>query len=104
MNSRLSIAVIVGLGLLLAACAAGSPDARQAAGGGPLSLLVMGFWHGLIAPITLIIEVIQGFFPGVLPIPQPWHLYETQAAGMPYDVGFYFGLAGGPTFAYSRWR
>ena len=104
MGRSLRIAGIVGLALFLAACAAGSPDARQAAGGGPLSLLVLGFWHGLIAPVTLIIEVIQRFFPGVLPIPQPWHLYEASAASVPYDVGFYFGLAGGPTFAYSRWR
>lgn len=104
MGRPLRIAGIVGLALLLAACAAGSPDARQAASGGPLTLLVLGFWHGLIAPITLIIEVIQRFFPGVLPIPQQWHLYETGAASVPYDVGFYFGLAGGPTFAYSRWR
>lgn len=104
MGRALRIGGCVALALLLAACAAGSPDARQAAGGGPLTLLVLGFWHGLIAPITLIIEVIQRFFPGVLPIPQQWHLYETSAASVPYDVGFYFGLAGGPTFAYSRWR
>jgi hypothetical protein len=104
MNPRLRIALGLGLVLLLAACAAGSPDASQTAHGGALSLLVMGFWHGLIAPVTLIIEVIQKFFPGVLPIPQPWHMYETSAVSVAYDVGFYFGLAGGPTFAYSRWR
>jgi hypothetical protein len=104
MTSRKGLILALGLALFLAACAAGSPDARQAAGGGPLSLLVLGFWHGLIAPVALIIEVIQRFFPAVLPIPQKWHLYETSAASVPYDLGFYFGLGGGPIFAYSRWR
>jgi hypothetical protein len=104
MKTPLRIAGVVALVLLLAACAPGSPDARQAAGGGALTLLVLGFWHGIIAPITLIVEVIQRFFPGVLPLPQPWHLYETGAASVPYDVGFYFGLAGGPSFAFWRWR
>jgi hypothetical protein len=104
MTSRKGIILAVGLALLLAACAAGSPDARQAAAAGPLTQLVLGFWHGLIAPITLIVEVIQKFFPGVLPIPQPWKMYEASASGVPYDIGFYFGLAGGPVFGYSRWR
>lgn len=104
MTSRKGLILVLGLALLLAACAAGSPDAKHAAAAGPLTQLVLGFWHGMIAPITLIIEIIQKFLPGVLPIPQPWHMYEASAAGAPYDIGFYFGLGGGPLFAYSRWR
>lgn len=92
----------LGLALLLSACAAGTPDAAQAASGGPISQLLLGFWHGIIAPVTLIVEVIRRFLPGVLNL--PWHMYETQAASVPYDVGFFFGLGGAPTFVFTRWR
>ena len=83
------------LAVVLVACAAGTPDASQAATGGPLSQLVLGFWHGLIAPITLIIEVIHRYAPGVLNL--SWHMYGSNGS-VPYDIGFYFGLAGGPSF------
>jgi hypothetical protein len=102
MSHRPRIALAIGLTLFLAACAAGTPQAAQTAHEGPISLIVLGFWHGLIAPITLIVEVIRKFLPGVLPL--NWHLYETGAAGVPYDVGFYFGLAGGPSFVVTRFR
>jgi hypothetical protein len=102
MTPRLKIVLAIGTTLLLAACAAGTPDAARTASEGPISLIVLGFWHGLIAPITLIVEVVRKFFPGVLPL--NWHLYETGAASVPYDVGFYFGLAGGPGILISRWR
>jgi len=102
MNPRLRIALAIGLMLTLAACAAGTPDAARTAGEGPISLIVLGFWHGLIAPVTLVVEIVRKFFTGVLPL--NWHLYETSAASVPYDVGFYFGLAGGPGFLISRWR
>jgi hypothetical protein len=87
------------IALLLVACAAGTPDASQAAAGGPLSQLVLGFWHGLIAPITLLVEVIHRYAPSVLSL--PWHMYGGSSS-VPYDVGFYFGLAGGPSFFF--WR
>lgn len=80
--------------LILAACAAGTPDASHAQAGGPLSQLVLGFWHGLIAPITLIVEIIRRYVPGVLNL--PWRMYGGDS--VPYDIGFYFGLAGGPSF------
>ncbi len=93
------IAVFALLATTLAACAAGSPDAHQAAGGGPISELILGFWHGLIAPITLIVEIIHRYVPGVLPF--SWRMYQIDA-GVPYDIGFYLGLAGGPSFIFSR--
>ncbi len=93
------IAVLVVAAATLAACAAGSADARQAAGGGPLSELILGFWHGLIAPITLIVEIIHRYVPGVLPF--DWRMYQG-TVGVPYDIGFYLGLAGGPSFLFSR--
>lgn len=98
----LRLALALSIALALSACAAGTPDAAQAASGGPISQLLLGFWHGIIAPVTLIVEVIHRFVPGVLNL--PWHMYETGAASVPYDVGFFFGLGGGPTVLFSRWR
>jgi hypothetical protein len=88
------------LALTLVACAAGSPQAHQAVAGGPIALLALGFWHGLIAPITLIVEILNTFAPGLIPV--HWHMYEATAVSMPYDVGFYFGLAGGPSLFFIR--
>jgi hypothetical protein len=102
MKPYLKIAGAVALLAALSACAPGSADASHAAESGPIAQIVMGFWHGLIAPITLIVEVVNGFAPHLLP--WPFHLYETKAAGVFYDIGFYFGLAGGPTVVYHRTR
>ena len=101
MKRLVVIVCVAGLMCALAACAAGSPEADHAAAGGALSQLVLGFWHGLIAPVTLLIEVIRKFAPGV--VPWPWHMYGGHG-GIAYDVGFYFGMAGGPTVIWSRWR
>jgi hypothetical protein len=86
----------------LGACVAGSPESQHAAAGGLVSQLVLGFWHGLIAPVTLIIEIINRLAPNLL----PWsvRLYEAKNASVPYDVGFYLGLAGGPSVVWTRWR
>ena len=101
---RVRRAGLVVLGLVaifaLSACAAGSAESQHALAGGLLSQLVLGFWHGLIAPITLLVEVIRKLAPGV--IPWPWRLYELNNSSVAYDVGFYFGLAGGPAAVWSR--
>ena len=88
------------LALVLTACAAGTHDADQAASGGLISQLVLGFWHGIIAPLTLLVEVIRRFIPGII----PWdvHMFETGKVSIPYDVGFYFGITSGPSFLWSR--
>ena len=92
---------LAGLALTLAACAAESAESQHAASGGVLSQLLLGFWHGLIAPVMLIIEVIDKFAPHLL----PWDVkfYESRGTGVVYDVGFYFGLAGGPPIVFSTW-
>ena len=92
---------LAGLALTLAACAAGTAEAQHAAAGGPLSQLALGFWHGLIAPVMLIIEVIDKFAPHLL----PWDVkfYESRGTGVVYDVGFYFGLVGSPLLAHTGW-
>lgn len=99
-----TFAKIAGLGLLLvlvAACVPGSAESHQAAAGGWISQLLLGFWQGIIAPLTLLGEVVNKFAPHAL----PWtlHMYETTGASMPYDVGFYFGLLGGPGAILGGW-
>ena len=86
--------------LCLAGCAAGSAASHHAAEQGSLYQLLLGFWHGLIAPVTLILEIINRLVPRAL----PWHfrLYEVAATGVPYDIGFYIGLLGGPFVGWSR--
>jgi hypothetical protein len=101
MKRSVAIAFAAGIALLaLGACAAGSGESQHAAQAGALSQLLLGFWHGLIAPVALIVEVVNAFAPHLL----PWtmHLYESKGTGVIYDVGFYLGLAGSPTLVFSR--
>jgi hypothetical protein len=100
MKNTPRIAVVLTVTLALAACAAGSSQSAQATGGGPIALLALGIWHGIIAPITLIVEILNKFAPGLVPV--RWHMYETGASSALYDLGFYFGLAGGPSFLFFR--
>jgi hypothetical protein len=101
MKRALTVVGLIALGLVLAACAAGSGEAEHAASGGVLSQLLLGFWHGLIAPVMLIIEVIDKFAPHLL----PWNVkfYEARGTGVIYDIGFYFGLVGSPLLAHTGW-
>lgn len=98
-----SVEIIGALALLaaLSACTAGSGASAHAASGGEFSQFLLGVWHGLIAPVMLIIEVINRLVPHVL----PWSVrfYETKSTGAAYDVGFYIGLAGSPLALASRW-
>ncbi len=92
----------VGVGLLaLSACVAGSAASQHAAAGGALTQALLGLWHGIIAPVTLIVEIINKFAPHTLPWPA--HLYETKDTGVPYDIGFYLGLVGSPLAVLRGW-
>jgi hypothetical protein len=42
-----------------------------------------GFWHGLIAPITLIVSLFN----------KDVRIYETHNSGVGYDVGFILGAS-----------
>jgi hypothetical protein len=101
-SRNLARAAVLGVLLLgLSACVAGSEESHHAAAGGLLSQILLGFWQGIIAPATLLVEVINHFAPKAL----PWqlHMYETAGTGWAYDVGFYFGLLGGPGAVLGGW-
>ena len=88
---------------LLSACVAGSAEAHHMAQSGGLNQLLLGFWHGLIAPVTLVVEIINQFAPHATP--WPVRFFERDS-GVLYDIGFYLGLVFGPSalFATSRRR
>ncbi len=98
------VLIVAGAVMLLAlgACVAGSGESQHAAAsGGLLSQLLLGFWQGLIAPLMLIVEVIDQFAPHLL----PWSVrfYEARGTGVFYDVGFYVGLVGSPLLIGAGW-
>jgi len=99
-TAKIAGAVIVML--TLCACVAGSADSGHTASGTLLSQFLLGVWHGLIAPATLLVEVVNALAPHLL----PWQarLYETRATGVVYDVGFYLGLAGSPIVIGKRFK
>lgn len=81
------------LALTLAACAATqAPDANVAGAPG----FFLGFWHGLIAPVTFLISL---FTDAV-------RVYAVPNLGRWYDFGFMLGIGGfsGGVFAGSRRR
>src|SRR5512143_746208 len=101
MKKALAIGFFVMLFLLIAGCAANTsvqvntPNATmqlKAPGPNPLvnqpdaSGLVAragaGLWHGIIAPVTLVIS----FFNSDV------HMYEVHNAGSEYDLGFLLGV------------
>ena len=101
MKRTVQIACAVAVMMALSACVAGSAESEHAAASGVWQQLLLGLWHGLIAPVTLIVEVINRFWPHAL----PWtlRLYESRDTGVAYDVGFYFGLVGSPSIVWTRW-
>src|SRR5690242_4248367 len=80
------------LGLaLLASCAASQPPA---AGGETWDGLALGFWHGLIAPVTFLVSLFR----------DEVRIYAYPNLGRWYDLGFMMGIGGfsGGMFAGSR--
>ena len=98
---RVAVFALAGFALVaLSGCIAGSATADHAAHQGFIVQFVMGFWHGMIAPFTLIGELINTFLPTLL----PWklHVYQSSGTGVAYDVGFYLGLVGSPVLVVHR--
>lgn len=86
---------IVATLLAVSACAAGTESSHQAVQNGSLPQLLLGFWHGVIAPITLIGEIINELAPGLLP--WTFRFYEARDTGVLYDAGFFVGIFVGPS-------
>jgi hypothetical protein len=63
-----------------------------------LSVFALGFWHGLIAPLTLLVSAINEFATGAL----PWspRMYQ-EGGGIIYDIGFFIGIIAGPSILWS---
>ncbi len=81
--ARHRLLLLVGLVLVLTACAAGANEAVGVADAdGDVAGFWLGFWHGLIAPVTLIISL---FKDGV-------NVYEVHNSGNWYDFGFVFAI------------
>jgi hypothetical protein len=95
--AKLALIALTVLGL--AACVAASDASSQAAQGGTLSEFMLGLWHGIIAPVVLIGEIIEAVAPSILP--WTFRVYETQNTGVLYDVGFFIGLLAGPSLLWT---
>jgi len=59
-----------------------NPMVNQPDGSGLIARAGAGLWHGLIAPVTLVIS----FFNSDV------HMYEVHNAGSEYDLGFLLGV------------
>ena len=90
-TTALAVALVVGLALLLGACAAGvNPDVGTPPPGATAPAgFWLGLWHGIILPVSWIVSL---FTSTVSP-------YEVHNNGNWYDVGFVLGISlvfGGP--------
>lgn len=59
-----------------------NPLINQPDGAGLVARAGAGLWHGLIAPVTLVLSF---FTPDI-------HMYEVHNAGSEYDLGFLLGV------------
>jgi hypothetical protein len=95
------------LSLGLAGCLAGTSAAAHVAADGWLAQLILGFWHGLIAPLTFSMAMFGQFFPKLMrALPYsfwgPWYAYDGREAGFAYNMGYCFGLFLIPSFLIAR--
>ena len=93
MRRTFAVASAVLLALVLAGCTALQVADATAAGAPGF---VLGFWHGLIAPVTFLISLFTDTV----------RVYAVPNVGRWYDFGFMLGIGGfsGGVFAGSRRR
>ena len=81
MRRRVALAVVVvGLVLVVSACAAGTNTSETSSGAG----FWLGLWHGIIIPVTFVISLFNDNVS----------IYEVDNNGNWYDFGFMLGIAG----------
>lgn len=90
MKRTMTIALLIVLIALLSACLAGPNRLEKTADHeGKSAGFFLGFWHGLLAPISFVVSV---FSDGI-------HFYEVHNNGNWYNFGFVLGaglfLSGG---------
>ena len=93
-TSTFVLCILIGLIVVtMAACVPGGGEFHK---GNPAGLL-LGIWHGWIAPISLIIS----FFNSSI------RIYEVNNTGFWYDFGFYIAVIsgfGGISLTRKRWK
>jgi hypothetical protein len=91
-----SVAITLGMGLLLAACAAAGNTARSVPNAhGHVAGFWLGLWQGAIAPITFLVSLFSNHV----------NVYEVHNNGNWYNFGFVLGagiLFGGGAFGKRR--
>ncbi len=96
------VVILGGLALTLTACIAGTTDSAQAATGPAMAQMVLGFWHGLLAPFLILAELARRFFPASIHF--SWTAYQAGVVGFPYNIGYCFGLVSWPFMIWARLR
>ena len=60
-----------------------NPFMNRPAGTGAVAGILLGLWHGIISPITLILSFLN----------HNVQMYEVHNDGAPYNLGFFLGIA-----------
>jgi hypothetical protein len=60
-----------------------NPMMNTAGSGGAVAGILLGIWHGIISPVTLVLSFLNR---GV-------QMYEVHNDGAPYNLGFFLGIA-----------
>jgi hypothetical protein len=82
MSRALLVAGLIGLMLVLGACAAGAnPEVGVRPDGGSVANFWAGLWHGIISPVTFVISLFT----------EDVSVYEVHNDGNWYDFGFVLG-------------
>lgn len=88
MKTKLAALAALAALSLLASCVAGSSASADTANDSWFMQLLLGFWHGLISIITLIVEAVDRY---VVDVPGTWRMFEGSANSPFYDLGFLVG-------------
>lgn len=60
-----------------------NPEMNRPGNGGAVAGILLGVWHGIISPITLILSFLN----------RNTQMYEVHNDGAPYNLGFFLGIA-----------